>query len=425
MSIEIKKDLYIGEVQIVNFLEKLDKIESKVSLLKKNILINENPSCGLEVLNSPAKEINASLDRGKMSQTHFLNDSKEIFDEYTNLIKTVNPFICDDIQGASTWNELLERIATVKSKINPFIWHKGSPFSKGLPTEVLTKILDYLPIDKVASVCKTWRSCSVGVWTRHWMEILEDKDTPSEMKEGMRALQRLFPKDGGVALLAKFCAFFNSSDNDFQFNENGSVSFTYIIDYSYYKKATRSKSMDLMISFFNYRKNVDLVLLWGSICTELLSKQLVKNNMRYFYADEIRNWMKIESNQELLKFVTSINLFKKRKLEERFTMYDGLSMRTIPPEIIYLPNLKEIRANVRSDDADYPGVYLIHLPSEVCELNNLEILELCGNGLTELPSNITNLKNLRKIDLSRNRLNFLVHPLSSSLFTLAKKTKFN
>ncbi len=416
MSIVVKKELYLGGVQIVNFLEQLDTIESKVSLLKKTILINENPSCGLEVLNSPAKEINASLDRGKVSQIHFLNYSKEIFDEYKNLIKTVNPFISDDIQGASTCNELLERISRVKAKIQLFIFYKGSPFVHGLSTEILTKILNYLPltevasvnyrpVNEVASVCKRWYHCSLGVWTRHWLEILEDKDTPLEMKEGMKALQRLFPKDSGLALISKFFRFFALDRNAARFNRLGHVNFSDYINYNEICKLSRSQLTEQMIRLFNGHKDYDLSLLWGIVLDKLCCEP--EHYLRLLNVSEIRNWMKLKDNKALLETITSIDLCATKK--ETGVIFE--SMRTIPPEIIYLTNLIEVRANASSAPF-VPGIYLIYLPPELCELAHLKNLELCGNALTELPNDIGKLKKLEKIYISRNRLIHLPKSIS-------------
>ncbi len=50
---------------------------------------------------------------------------------------------------------------------------------------------------------------------------------------------------------------------------------------------------------------------------------------------------------------------------------------------------------------------LTSLPSEIFELEQLEVLDLSGNLLTALPEAITNLKNLTALYLSRNYLTTL------------------
>ena len=403
MSLNIHRQDFFLTTEAEKLLEKLDELESKASLLKENSSTSEQQSEELNTLDFGIKEINksgnANLNIEKMKQIYFIKCAEKIADGYNDLIKTVNPFISDEIQGRLTCDELLERIVTAKSKVKFFMSYECSPFVKGLSGEVLINILSYVPIHEVAPICKTWRRYSLGVCDRQWQKILEHNDVPSDMKEGMQALQRLFPKDHGLVLIYKFFTYYEINSSKV-YLKNLRLNFKEMPnDFIYIHQLSVEQLKEKMVTCFNARKDHDLMLLWKHIdCLKL------KSIFHPTTAKDVREIMQHEENQEQLKVVTGIYPEIYYEINNAYHN-SNVTMHTIPPEIIYLPNVKEICAEMGNFKRDISlNIYLISLPTQICELCNLEQLDLSGNDLTELPKNIGNLKQLKKINLHRNKL---------------------
>ncbi len=371
---------FLGNVNSNTFLYNLGFIENKVILFKEMSLEKEDQSDGFCALDSAIKEINevgnVHLNYEKVKHNYFTNSEKlnyiyfinlrgetiynyenSIKTDYENLIKTVRPFISDNIQDALTCDALLEKIATVKCKIDLFVFHAGSPFSKGLPVEILTRILMDVPMNKAASICKNWNYCSAGVWTRSWGAILNASDAPAEMKEGMQALKRLSPRDSGFALIAEFFDYYGfKSKADLKKELN---------------RFSRLSVQDLkekMIACFQARKDHSLMILWNHMdCPEL------KSMSNPTTAQQVREIMQNRENQEKLKGIKKLDL-----------SYSGLCL---PPE--------ELRLFSGLESLDLRGNEILHfkVPEECI---GLEKLHLGLNNLTDLyiPEKFEKLKEL-------------------------------
>ena len=101
-----------------------------------------------------------------------------------------------------------------------------------------------------------------------------------------------------------------------------------------------------------------------------------------------------------------------RETQATFLDLGSLGLKTIPPEIGQLENLKTLILK---------GNELTHLPAELGQLENLTRLELHGNQLTRLPVVLGQLKTLEKLDLKGNELT----NLSAELSQLKNLTQLN
>ncbi|ELA40800.1 uncharacterized protein VICG_02163 [Vittaforma corneae ATCC 50505] len=119
--------------------------------------------------------------------------------------------------------------------------------------------------------------------------------------------------------------------------------------------------------------------------------------------------------------ITSIDCNIKRFVKLESLSLGGNKLKTLPPEIGELRNLREL--NLRNNEFEiFPNIigelrnlqYLFFdgnefelLPSEIGKLENLQELHLNSNKLKSLPPEIGKLENLKILDLSCNKLSTL------------------
>lgn len=111
------------------------------------------------------------------------------------------------------------------------------------------------------------------------------------------------------------------------------------------------------------------------------------------------------SKEKVLKLIRENAKSKNPLLDLR-----GLEIDELPPDIGILDHLRALRLGAIPDTNKKNN--LTTLPRELCQLTNLELLELSDNKIKELPKEIGQLKNLTELYLNRNEISELPNEIT-------------
>ncbi|WP_052435937.1 leucine-rich repeat domain-containing protein [Neochlamydia sp. EPS4] len=243
---------------------------------------------------------------------------------------------------------------------------------ESLPNELLLPILEACVVPSLFSVCKRWHHLlATEVMPPLYKQIGKVHVPQGNVKEQALIVDRIYKLKEKLSEAAKVNAIFRRI-------------FTLAKSFSAleFKVQIEEKKYLTLANYSSYLVNINRLLLWKKLPDgeEYLSREEIKHVFLGKKGELLRDWIK-----ENCKKTTDLYL-------------SGIGLTYLPPEICQLSQLQAL---------DLSQNQLTALPEEMGQLSNLQQLYLRGNQLTALPGEIGQLPQLRGLYLSQNQLTSL------------------
>jgi hypothetical protein len=244
---------------------------------------------------------------------------------------------------------------------------------ESLPNELLLPILEACAAPSLFSVCKRWH------------HLLASEVMPSLYK---KIAQLHFPRGNATTqqtlMLARVYQLNHVPTSTEKVYQAFKQVFTLATSISplEFKEKTEEKRGLTLANYSSYLLNINRLLLWKRLPggEEYLSREEIKHLPLEKKGELFRDW--IEKN---CKDLTLLSLC-------------GAGLTYLPPEICQLSQLQGL---------DLSQNQLTSLPTEIGQLSELQVLDLNQNQLTSLPAEIGQLSQLQTLDLNQNQLTSL------------------